>query len=342
MHEDASPKTLLRLLDKGLQELTAKFESEGSAALARSCGVRHVDDVVVSIGSPWQRTILRSHTQKFEKGKRITQGDLEEAQKKIEGALGIDPATTVLVDHSIIEVLINGYQTQSPIGKRAQRMSVLGLGSAVPISVYDKITTHLGKTFNKKSMKVWSSPALNYVVLRDLFPHEPDFLAGVVTGEATDLLLVKKGVLTGVATALEGVHSVTRAIGRACSSVPAEEINDLVSAGALHPKTVEEVKSAERTAKDDWARSIVSALADLSRKYALPQTFFILADFSCRDIFAEILKRQDVHSLRLGDQPFTVITLKPQHLTDHVVYTGESEKDLFHGLLALFYSKNID
>lgn len=341
VHEDASPKTLLRLLDKGMQELTDKFEAEGAAALSRSCGVRHVDDVVVSIGSPWQRTILRSHTQKFEKGKRVTQEDLEEAQKKIEGALGIDPATTMLVDHSIIEVLINGYQTQKPIGKRAQRLSVLGLGSAVPISVYDKITTHLGRVFNKKSMKVWSSPALNYVVLRDLFAHEPDFLAAIVTGEATDILLVKKGVLTGVATALEGVHSVTRAIGRACASVPAEEIKDLVQAGTLHPKTVEDVKAAERGAKDDWAHAIVASLADLSRKYALPQTFFVLADLSCRDIFSEIIKRQDVHSLRLGDHPFTVIGLKSQHLTDHVVFTGESEKDLFHGLLALFYGKNI-
>lgn len=339
---DASPRALLRTLEEGLQKLTQKLETEGTTALARSCGVRHVDDVVVSVGSPWQRTMLRSHTEKYPGGKRISNSDIEHAKEKIEGSLGIDPATTVLVDHSIIEVLINGYQTGKPFGKRAHRMSVLGLASAIPISVHDKITNHLSKTFHIEPIKMQSAPALSYVVLRDLFAHEPDFLAAIVTGEATDLLLVKKGVLTGVATALEGVHSVTRAIGRACPTVPAEEIPKLVDTGMLHPTTAMAVKGAEREAKDEWATAVIGSLADLARKYALPQTFFILSDFSCREIFTDILKRQDVHALRLGEHPFTVIGLKAQNITDHVVFTGESEKDIFQGMLALFYSKKVE
>ena len=194
--DDASPRALLRLLEEGLVKLTDKLQHEGSAALARSCGVRHVDDVVVSVGSPWQRTQLRSHTEKFPGGKRISSGDIESAKEKIEGSLGIDHATSMLVDHSIIEVLVNGYQTAKPFGKRAQRMSVLGLASVIPISVHDKITNHLSKTFHVEPIKMQSTPALSYVVLRDLFAHEPDFLAAIVTGEATDLLLVKKGILT--------------------------------------------------------------------------------------------------------------------------------------------------
>lgn len=340
--DDATPRALLRILEEGLTQLTHKLEHEGSAALSRSCGVRHVDDVVVSVGSPWQRTQLRSHTEKFSGGKRISAHDIEHAKEKIEGSLGIDHATSMLVDHSIIEVLINGYQTGKPFGKRAQRMSVLGLASVIPISVHDKIVNHLAKTFHIEPIKMQSTPALSYVVLRDLFAHEPDFLAAVVTGEATDLLLVKKGVLTGVATALEGVHSVTRAVGRACPSVPAQEVSELVDSGMLHPNTVTSVKSAEREAKDEWASAVISSLADLARKYALPQTFFVLADLSCRDIFTEILKRQDVHALRLGEHPFTVIGLKSQNITDHVVFSGESERDIFHGLLSLFYAKSVE
>jgi len=339
--DDASPRVLLRTLEEGLQKLTKALEDEGSAALARSCGVRHVDDVLVSVGSPWQRTVLRSHTNRYTQPKRITPADIEEAKEKIEGTLGIDPATSMLVDHSIIEVLINGYQTGKPFGKRARRMSVLGLASVIPISVHDKITNHLAKTFHIEPIKMQSAPALSYVVMRDLFAHEPDFLAAIVTGEATDILLVKKGVLTGVATAFEGVHSITRAIGRACPSVPAEEIPELVKTGMLHPTTVTSVKTAEREAKDEWANAVIGSLADLARKYALPQTFFILSDFSCRDIFTDILKRQDVHALRLGDHPFTVIGLKSQNITDHVVFSGDSEKDLFHGLIALFYNKSV-
>tara|TARA_B100000508_G_scaffold60333_1_gene47137 strand:- start:175825 stop:176991 length:1167 start_codon:yes stop_codon:yes gene_type:complete len=340
--DEATPRELLRILDEGLTKLTHKLEHEGSAALSRSCGVRHVDDVVVSVGSPWQRTQLRSHTEKFPGGKRISAKDIEDAKEKIEGALGIDPATSMLVDHSIIEVLVNGYQTAKPFGKRAQRMSVLGLASVIPISVHDRITSHLSKTFHVEPIKMQSAPALSYVVMRDLFVHEPDFLAAIVTGEATDLLLVKKGILTGVATALEGVHSITRAVKKAVPAVPAEEVGDLVKSGMLHPTTVDTVKGAQREAKSEWASAVISSLADLARKYALPQTFFILSDFSCRETFEEIMTRQDVHALRLGDHPFTVIGLKSQNLTDHVVFMGESDRDLFHGLLALFYSKKVE
>lgn len=339
--DNATAKELLHILEEGLTKLTKRLETEGSAALSRSCGVRHVDDVVVSIGSPWQRTMLRSHTEHYKDAKRITSHDIEEAREKIEGSLGIDPATTTLVDHSVVEVLINGYQTHKPLGKRARRMSVLGLASLVPIVVHDKITNHLARTFHVEPIKMQSTPAISYVVLRDLFAHEPDFLASVVSGEATDLLLIKKGVLTGIATALEGANAVTRAVGKACGTVTAEEIPHLLAQDLLHPTTVAAVESAERNAKNDWAVAVVSALADLARKYALPQTLFILADQQCQDIFAEIMRRQDVHALRLGDQPFTVITLKSQHLTDHVVFTGESERDIFHGMLALFYNRSI-
>lgn len=340
--DNANARQLLHILDEGLTKLTNKLENEGSAALSRSCGVRHVDDVVVSVGSPWQRTMLRSHTEQYQDSKRITAHDIEEARKKIEAALGIDPATSTLVDHSIVEILINGYQTQKPIGKRARRMSVLGLASILPIVVHDKITNHLARTFHVEPIHMQSTPALSYVVLRDLFAHEPDFLAAVVTGEATDLLLVKKGVLTGVATALEGANAVTRAVGKACGAVTAEDIPRMIKNDMLHPTTVQAVQSAEREAKDEWAAAVVSALADLARKYALPQTFFVLADLQCRELFAEIIKRQDMHALRLGDHPFTVLDLKPQHITDNVVFTGESERDIFHGMLALFYTRSIE
>ena len=340
--DDASPQALLRILDSSLKSLTEKLEHEGSASLSRSCGVRNVDDVIVSVGSPWQRTMLRSHTETFSQGKRITTQDLEEAKKRIEGALGIDPVTAKLVDHSLIEVLVNGYQTTKPVGKRAGRMSVLGLASIIPLSVHDMLTTHLTRTFHKENIKIQSTSAIGYVVLRDLFSHEPDFLAAIVTGEATDLLLIKRGVLTGVATTLEGVNSVTRAMGTACASVPQEDIPELLETDTLHPHTVQAIRSAERGAKDMWARSVIESLADLARKHALPQTFFVLADLSCRSTFTDILKRQDVHSLRLGEQPFTILGLRARNLTDHVVFMGQSDRDIFHGLLALFYSKSVD
>ena len=102
------------------------------------------------------------------------------------------------------------------------------------------------------------------------------------------------------------------------------------------------MRVAETKAKDAWTGALTASLADLARKYALPQTFFVLADAPCQPVFESIVRRQDVYALRLGEKPFTVIGLKPSHIADHLIVTGEARQDVFLGMLALYAGRMVE
>lgn len=332
-------KTLLRVLEQALRELTGKLENEGAAILGRACGVRHVDDVMVSVGSPWQETKIRAHSQTFAKPERVDSNDLEKSLKENEASLEVDTSRTVLIDHTIIDVLINGYQTTKPIGKRARRMSVISLASMVPLQVHDLITSYLSKVFHIRPIHMQTAPAVSYIVLRDLFAHESDFLAASVTGESTDILLVKNSIITGIVTTLEGANGLKRSVDGAVGQPTAASAQTLMATDVLHDDAREVITKATKEAENAWSRSVITSLADLARRHALPQTLFVVCPEDCRDQFVKLLQREDVHALRMGEQPFTVVGIRAQHLTDHLVFMGYSEKDVYLGFLALFINQ---
>lgn len=336
---ETDKKTLMRVLEQGLKELTTKLENEGAAVLGRACGVRHVDDVMVSIGSPWQETKIRAHSQTFEKPERITEADLEKSRQENEVSLNIDSSRTVLIDHTIIDVLVNGYQTTKPVGKRARRMSVISLASMVPIPVHDLITTYLSKVFHIRPIHMQTAPAVSYIVLRDLFAHEQDFLSAAITGEATDIILVKNSILTGIVSVLEGSHGLRRSVTKQIGAPMAESAHTLMATDVLHDDTQSQIQHATKEAQDAWSRSVVSSLADLARRHALPQTMFVVCPEDCREDFVKMLQCEDVHALRMGEKPFTVVGIRAQHLTDHLVFMGYAEKDVYLGFLALFINQ---
>lgn len=337
---DTSTQALVRSLKHGLDSLIEHLQGEGIAQLSRSCGAKHVDEVIVSVGSPWQRIVIRSHSEVFSRPKSVSAELLESFRQTITQELDIDSSTTRLIDHAIIDVQINGYTVTQPVGKRARRLAVTTLASMVPISIHDLIVSRLSKVFSVDPIFMQAAPEVAYVVLRDLFLHEEDFIAVVVTGEATDILLVKKNVLIGVATSLVGVHSVTRSVAaQVGSTVLGESAPHLVADDMLDRSASRQVIAAQERAENEWATSVVAALADLARKYALPQTLFVVSDASCRERFTRLLESEDMHALRLGEKKFTILGVQSQHLTDHIVFTGHAEKDLFLGLLALFFNR---
>ena len=333
---------LLRALEKGVQELTTKLDTEGRAALSRACGARHISDVLVSVGSPWQKTAIRSQVQTFTKPQRITSADLDAAREKTASQLEVDEQHTKIIDHAIIDVLINGYQSSKPIGKRAQRLGVVTLASMIPVEVHDLLIENLERIFNAGPIRMQTTPALSYVVLRDTFAHERDFLVSLISGEATDILLVKQGILTSVHTLLSGVHTLARSIAQ---TQPMRVVEEKLATDDIEAFLTDEfagkAKQAKQSAQNTWISEVHLTISEISRRHALPQTFFVLSDEKCRAEFASLLRSEDVHALRMGEQGFTVLPIKTEHLTDYVVFTGHAQKDMFLAILALFANQHI-
>jgi len=205
------------------------------------------------------------------------------------------------------------------------------LSSTIDRSMAEGMRDVLGHLYHTRDIEVSAFAPIAYSVLRDLYPHEKDFLVMHVSGEATDLALVKRGILVDVASITSGVNGLERAARKG-------EPLSMTANGDPAPKVPKAPES--NSAKKEWLESLATCLKDFSKRRALPRTVFLLADEEARTYLTKILDDQMLHSLWLSDEPLTVIPSLPQHLSDRITCDEGCDKDLFISMLALSIGKD--
>lgn len=296
---------------RALHALGKKLLTEGTPVLRKAVGTGRVDRVVASVGSPWQETKIRTEVIEKEKPFTFTKALLAEAVSR-NGKL---TEGHVASEEQVVAALLNGYETRNPFGKKATRAELVILSSSLEYAVSEAIKEVLTHLYHTRDIRLSAFAPTAYTVFRDLYPHEKDFLVIHVSGEATDMALVKRGLLVDVSTVTCGLNGLVRA---ARKGVPLSVADDANSAACK-----------------EWLESIAGALRTFSENRALPRTVFLLADEDSRAYLSRMLDDQALHSLWLSDDALTIIPSVPQHLFEYMTCDEVCEKDLYLSLLAL-------
>jgi len=307
---------------KALEVVGKRLIEEGSPILHKAIGSGQVDRVLASVGSPWQETKIRTEVIENEKPFTFTKALLHETVRRNDGVEEGRLASGELV----VATLLNGYETRNPFNKQATRAELIILSSTIEATVAESLRDVFTHLYHTRDIEISAFAPISYTVLRDLYPHEKDFLVVHVSGEATDLALVKRGLLVDVASVTSGLNNLTRA-GRKGQPLSMTPEGDPV------PKT------SSPAVKDDsqkaWIDALCLSLRDFSTRRALPRTVFLLADEEVREYLSRILDDTMLHSLWLSDEPLTMIPSLPQHLSTFITCDVGCENDLFLSMLAL-------
>jgi hypothetical protein len=304
-HEDSSAAML-----RTLTEVTELLIKNGSPVLRQETGSGHIGRILVSIGAPWQKTQVRVEVVAETKPFVFSEAILSEITKK-----GVAvPAGYVKSGESVIATLLNGYETPKPFGKKVTRAELIILSSLLDKKVADAVEKILRKTYHTHALLLTTFASVSYTAFRDIFPHEKDFLVLEVSGEATDIVSVKRGLLMDVSTIPHGV-------------------NDLVRA----ERSGSEVAEIEKT----WLATIEKTLKETAVRQALPRTLFLLADTEAREYLKRLLDSTSMRSLWLTSDPLRVISIVPAQFAEFVKTRGEAVGDVYLALLALYSKKSL-
>jgi hypothetical protein len=287
-------------MERALGLLTDALITEGAPELARVTGSGRASGVLASISTPWQETVIRTETIEKPKPFTFSHSVLADAMNADTPAEG-----KTIAEESVVATFLDGYETSVPFGKRASRASVVILSSSLDAGVAEVVTKQLQRAYHTHDVRLTAFAPVAYAVFRDVYPHEKDFLILDVTGEASDLTLVKRGVLVSTLSTPHGTNQLN-------------------------------------AAKDDWLGGLTRVLAELSEKYAMPRTLFLLAEDGAREGLKAILDTSPFRTLWLSDEPLAVIPVLPDHLAPFVRTQGLASGDVFLAMLALFERKGID
>ncbi len=335
--EESIDASMLRALEEVCKELIEK----GAPQLRRATGSGHASHVLVSVAAPWQETKVRTETIAPGKPFVFTRSLLSEAVASNEKV----PEGRVSSGEAVIATILNGYEIMNPMGKRAQRAEIVILSSTLDANITDEIRKRVRHAYHAHDVQFAAFAPVAYAVMRDLYPHERDFLVLDVSGEGTDLAFVKNGLLVDVGTTPHGTCTLLNATRAAERMTVEEEQGMAVPAGPLAPPNyVNPDRNARfstraENAKQEWLTDLAGILKTFAENHPLPRTLFLLADPNTRDYLKRALDSQVLHALWLSDEPLTVIPVLQEQFASKVKTMAPAEADVFLSILTLYQQK---
>ncbi len=329
---------VLRAVDQAGTELIEK----GAPALRRETGSGRADDVLIAVAGPWQETHVRSEI--IQPGAPFT-FSRKVLGEVLAGNAGLPPDRISFGD-TVIATILNGYPTTKPLGKTAKRAEVVILSSTLDRGLADQVRARVRALYHTHTISFTAFAPVAYRVLRDLYPHEKDFLMLTVAPEGTGITFVKNGLLVDVGTLPQGLSSLLTAT-RAAERLTVEEERTLASSLGDQPGYVNPDRNARfsvraEAARDEWLKSLAELLKGFAERHALPRTLFVLTDPGARSYLSRVLDSSILHALWLSDEPLSVITLQPSQFSSRVLMRTDTGADIPLLMLARYGMRPAD
>lgn len=323
-------ETCEEAMPKALEMLGQVLVTNGGPILHMETGSARIDSVFATVGAPWQDTKVLVASKEEAKPFTFTHTLMDDIAKQCV----IQPGGRTRCKNDVIATILNGYEVAHPFGKKAKRADLVVLSSSLEEKVAASIERTLRKSFHAHDITLAAFAPIAYAVIRDLFPHEQDFLIIDVEGEATDLAFVKRGLLADVACVPQGTNALLEAISRGHTTIT-EGTTGVIDMGR-NQRFAEMVGKMEEV----WLSGITDALKEFSTRHALPRTLFLLSDDHALGFLERVLNTSKMHSLWLSEDPLSIIPLSPKHIAQHVRTRGAASGDVFLAIMALYTNKS--
>ncbi|MCK5059927.1 MAG: hypothetical protein KAR00_02145 [Candidatus Pacebacteria bacterium] len=342
--EHLSSERILASTSIILKELVTVIEKEWiEKSKALKIKSKHIKHVLCVFASPW----FVSHTKTFHIKKEepllVTKKTIEDivAKERQEFEKTISDSKYAsafdknieLLEHKIIQIKIEGYVTSNPYGKKAKDIELSFFESFISKQILQKFTEIIGQPFGKETIQFHTFSLASYSALNDLFPNEGTFLCMDITGEVTDISLVKNDVLLESMSFPSGRNFLIRTIMKKTNTNPevALSYTKMHTEKHIEPKIAVVVNEAVKNAKEEWLVYLNDALGDTSKNAVLPRKIFVTVDSDVEPIFIDFLKS--------STPPLSPIVINAKQLNSSVAIKKGVCPDPFISLEALFFNK---
>ena len=337
--------TLSTLLDVSLQVQTTMLP-------ALSHGRRgSIDEMYCFFSPPWYLTKTMFLRQTSQKPFEVTKSLIDEmVEKELQSKQGIDTTAAtetiahdaVPIERCVIGMLLNGYRTKTPYGKKVVDLELTYFMSLFSKDMRERVLHMFQKVFHTDNVTFHSSALAAFTVTRDLFDDGDQFLLCEIGSEVTELFLVREGILYQSVSLPLGKNFVLRAV-LSKSGGNREEIEERITriaSGTLTPEALTvPFKEALSYAEALFMAQLEKALALFSDNLTLPSCVYLLTDSPLSNWFAAIFEREAREKFVLAGYPFATTILSLEHVKSLIIPPSKGTLDVPFAIEALFLHK---
>lgn len=295
--------------------------------------------------SPWYSALTKIFMLSKEKPFIVTKGLVSKLIKKEETSSleehgsGLEKVQTSgdVIERSITTTKINGYSITHVEGKEAKQLELTVSTTVISHSVAQNLEEIFERVFNGKNIIHHSFPLAAFITMRDIFHDLDNFLILDVSGEVSDLSLVKDNSLLETASFPIGKHSVTRRLMDKLdvSSAEAESALQMYMENFIHEQVSEKISNAIQDIRSEWSKEFEKAIERIEDDLLLPSKLFFIADKSFMGLVENFIEYADREN-KFDLEPIGCTTLR-----DYVDFSGARTHDPFLGIATYFLNKTL-
>ncbi len=344
LRSTSTPVEEVRAMRRVLFSVILTVEQKGMAVLYQREKRMRVNRMVVSCTAPWSNTVTQIIHFERETPFTVTPQMIDQiithAYEKEKAHTG-EPIKTLhdegqhVVEKLIIDITLNGYSIPEPYNKEASEITIAHVRGLVPtpiLTALHDVEKHIPRGIE---VRIHTSALILYCVLRDLYPQTSNALIVTVSGETTEIVLVQKGILYEAIAVAYGVHSLIRDIAMLCKTIP-EEAQGYLRAYKQNLLTDAQEKMLMH-AQQGYGHALEAALHELTLRYVLPQTIFLILDQDMEQFFTDTI--QSAMNEKATLRSTTIVPLSPKHTEGLVVVGGGVVASPRLALTARFFHK---
>ena len=333
--QELTASRLLSLCLRALSEVVLAIEHEGFDKAGFAGHRPSVAEAIVSLSAPWTVSKTSFLRLRNEHPARITEAMfkalLEDDRR---AAVASVPKGGVEIERKLVKSVLNGYETAEPYGKEALTAEFATLSSYTLPKLKEKVTDIISHRLHAKTISFHSFSLLSFAVLRELFPTSENFIFVDVSGEQTEVSVVKKNVSLETISFPFGKNHMIRVLERDGKLPPsgAESFMKLYGEGKMESKLSEKAATIISQCEEEWLRHFFKALTQFSEEVFLPEVLYIAADAHVSLLIERIVKKGDFSKFTLASAPFRTLIIDESVLGAHI---RTSLSDPFISLIAL-------
>ncbi len=334
LRDDLSPEDAVA---QALAKVTKNLLTVGAPIVSRHTNKKIcMDRIIISIAAPWQDVRIQEQQKTEKKSFRFTKSVMDDIVKKLfaQTARG-----RIITNSMVVSIMLNGYSVTNPFGIKTKEVKMVVLGSYITKEIVKRVTDIVTEAFHTENVEITAFAPIVYSVLRSLYPDEKNMLIIDITGEMTDVVLIKNGLLADITHTKRGLNVLRKSARDAGirTTNPSESFHAIEHAVLIDKEHNAQFTARMQQARALWLQDIAHILQTLNTRYVLPRAIFILVDEEA----ASFIKRQFdeepiLKKIWLSSDPLSVMSLDAKRFSSFVTYKKESHGDPFLSILALY------
>jgi cell division ATPase FtsA len=347
---------------EALSDVLARLMQAAFDGHARKGAQRKIQSVHISFSCPWfvsrTKRVQRENLSEFAVTAPFVESVVAEEAKLFQQEIVSGDQQAVfegeprIVEKAIVHATINGYSLRDVIGKKAKAFDAYICLAAISQetigSIADAIFAHTHVP--REHMTFHTFPVVALSAICTIAPESTDFLMMDVTGETTDLTLVRDGILLQTVSFPSGRNFVLRQVGKAFGISPeiAESSLRLCTEGKTDDETARQMDVAMADVEKEWSIYFENALSELDSagtpaRHAsqgkvgrLPSMLYLTSDGDVAGMYQKFLGIKKTDGTAAFRQNLSVTRMSDELLGPLVSRGSTVPEDEFISMLALF------